>query len=93
MRKERERGGERNHCDSVYLKTYSTIFRRHLHDRGWPILNLPINFERIAGLYFIYTTFGNLSLRMAFVCELQYLMQVHTIFIEMRKHIDCDTKH
>lgn len=52
-RKEKRGRGERNHCDSVCLEIYSAIFRRRLHGRGWPILNLPINFERL--VYILYT--------------------------------------
>lgn len=48
-----KRKGKGNHCDSVCLEIYSAIFRRHLHGRGWPILNLPINFERV--VYILYT--------------------------------------
>lgn len=48
-----KRKGKGNHCDSVCLEIYSAIFRRRLHGRGWPILNLPINFERM--VYILYT--------------------------------------
>lgn len=92
-----ERAG--NRCVILYVwAIYSAISRRRLHGRGWPVLNLPINFER-GGWSIFYTRHARgdarkFTVRMAFVYESQgYRMQAHDFRWEAKLNRDTHKRY